>query len=112
MDQTRLDRLFTFLQRAPEDAFTLYSIAYEYVQMAEWDEALNYFTKLKALHPDYVGLYYHLGKTYERLDQKETAISTYEEGLVVAQKQKDFHARSELQRALNQATGLDFEDDF
>ena len=80
--------------------------------MAEWDEALNYFTKLKGLHPDYVGTYYHLGKTLEQLDRKEEAISIYQTGMQVAQKQKDFHARSELQRALNQATGLDFEDDF
>lgn len=111
MHTERLTQLFSFLEIDPKDSFTLYSIAYEYLQNDEWDLAIEYFERLKNLHPDYVGTYYHLGKTLERIGKQEKAIAIYREGMVQAQKKKAFQPLSELQGALNSALGLDFEDD-
>ncbi len=98
----RLRQLFQFLNEAPEDAFTLYSIAYEYQQLGQLEEALTYYHKLRELHPDYVGLYYHVGKVYFLKEEFEAAQEAYEAGLTQARAKKDRHAESELQRAMTQ----------
>ena len=74
MDNTILERLFSFLETAPNDSFTLYSIAYEYKKLQNYKEARQYFSRLKENDPAYVGLYYHLGGVLEQLDQPEAAM--------------------------------------
>ena len=99
MDNSVLNNLFSFLDKAPGDPFTLYSIAYEYKRMQQYEEAHRYFTQLKELHPDYLGLYYHLGATLEQLDRDQDALEVYQQGMAVATSQKDMHALGELKRA-------------
>lgn len=103
MKSDRLQQLFQFLEQAPDDAFTLYSIAYEYLQQGKLEQAMDYFTRLRIADPDYVGLYYHLGKTYEQMDRYDRALEVYEDGIAVAKQQHDLHAYQELQRAKQQA---------
>jgi tetratricopeptide (TPR) repeat protein len=111
MDKNKLEQLFRFLDMAPHDPFSIYSIAFEYYKSGEWDEALKYFQKLRKDHPDYIGTYLHLGKLWEQLDHPENAIETYESGILVAQNLKDFHSLGELQRALEQARD-EYEEDY
>ena len=99
----RLNQLLKFLEQAPEDSFTRYSIAYEYLTAGDLSQALEYFQDLRQRDPDYVGLYYHLGKTYERMEAYETALEVYDAGLAVARAQGDRHAEGELMRARQQA---------
>jgi len=108
MNNDRLAQLFRFLEKSPDDSFTLYSIAYEYMRGGEYKSALTYFKELKAQDPQYVGLYYHLGKVYELLDQISMAKQTYQVGIAIAEQQKDTHAKSELERAL---TNILYEED-
>ncbi|MEZ4772207.1 MAG: tetratricopeptide repeat protein [Bacteroidia bacterium] len=97
----RLKQLLGFLETAPEDSFTLYSIAYEYLTLGEAETAIKYFEQLKSLHPEYIGTYYHLGKTLEKMGNKSAASEVYQSGIVIARKIKDRHALAELQTALN-----------
>ncbi|MEO0895894.1 MAG: tetratricopeptide repeat protein [Bacteroidota bacterium] len=99
----RLTKLLEFLSQAPKDAFNLYAVANEYMQQGALEEAKKYFLQLKELHPDYVGLYYHLGKIYFLQENFEQAKLVYEEGITQAKQAKDLHAEGELQRALRQA---------
>jgi tetratricopeptide (TPR) repeat protein len=96
----RLNQLLDFLEKSPSDPFSLYSVAYEYVQMGELTTGLEYFLRLRELHPAYLGLYYQLGKTFERLDQPEEAMEAYRVGMEVAKAQQASRPLSELQRAL------------
>ncbi|MEM6263167.1 MAG: tetratricopeptide repeat protein [Bacteroidota bacterium] len=107
----RLEQLLLFLKKDPNDAFTLYSIAYEFSSRKDHEKAIHYFTLLMDRHPDYVGLYYHLGKTYEETSQPELAEKTYRDGLDMATRERDRHAFAELQSALNKLLGLDYEDE-
>jgi tetratricopeptide (TPR) repeat protein len=111
MQNQRLTKLFEFLEADPTDSFILYAIATEYNTQGESDEALKYYLKLTEMHPDYVGTYYHLGKLYEKLNDKQKAISIYQTGMQAARNKRDMHAFSELQGAYNSAAGLDYEDD-
>jgi predicted Zn-dependent protease len=102
MNHDTLNRLFSFLEQDPEDAFTLYSIAYEYAKNDQHLSAIKYFLKLRKNHPQYIGLYYHLGKSYEKEKKQEEAEKIYQEGILMARQQRDRHALSELQNALNE----------
>ncbi|MEM9983695.1 MAG: tetratricopeptide repeat protein [Bacteroidota bacterium] len=99
----RLQQLFAFLEKAPQDSFTRYSIAYEYLAQGDLSKALEHFNLLKSHDPQYLGLYYHLGKVHERLEDYTQAIHVYDEGLEIARQQKDAHAEGELLRARQQA---------
>jgi tetratricopeptide (TPR) repeat protein len=81
------------------DPFLLYALAKE-LEKKSLDEAIEAYENLKQKHKNYVGLYYHLGKCYERKDQLKLAIETYEEGIQEAKKQADFHSLSEINNAL------------
>ncbi len=97
---SRLQQLKIYLEESPDDAFLLFALAKEYESMSDTLEALNYYTRLETAHPNYVGMYYHLGKLYEKLIEPDKAIATYEKGMSVAQKENDRHAFSELKTAL------------
>ena len=92
----RLTTLLTMLTAEPTDAFLLFAIAKEYESAGDDTEALNFYTKCREHNPDYVGLYYHLAKLYERKNDIPTAISVYDAGILVAKTQNNRHALNEM----------------
>jgi tetratricopeptide (TPR) repeat protein len=111
MENTRINKLLEFLKNDGNDPFVLYALATEYNNKNDIEQALSYYLRLTAGHPDYVGTYYHLGKLYEGQGETDKAIATYQTGMQVARNKRDMHAFSELQGAYNKAAGLDYEDD-
>ncbi len=109
MISERLKKLFVFLEHSPNDPFLLFAIAKEYEGLDEQEATLNYYQQLAKEHQDYVGTYYHLGKYYEKLNQPNKALATYNRGMEVAKQQQDKHAWSELAAARQE---LDDNDDF
>ena len=92
----RLELLKSMLEKSPKDSFLLFAIAKEYEGLGENKAALDFFMNLKKSQPDYVGLYYHLGKLYEKNDEVEKAFFTYKDGMEVAKAAGDQHSLSEL----------------
>lgn len=107
---TRLQQLLTFYSEDPNDPFIIYALATEY-RTTEPQRAMEYYRKLLTEHPDYVGTYYHAGKMLEFLENPEEAEKVYRRGLQVSRKAGQMHAASEIQQALNQLLGLDYEDE-
>ncbi len=107
----RLSALLAFYDEDPDDAFTRFAIASEYLKQNNKTKALSFFEQLVQDNPSYVGTYYHLGKLYELLDRKNDAIQTYQAGVRIANDVRDLHARAELQDALLNAQGIGFEDE-
>ena len=93
---SRLNQLFTFLESQPNEPFIIFAIAKEYEGNNDNFKALEYYTLLEETTPQYVGLYYHLGKLYERLGEPDQALTTYKKGMIVAKQEKDMHAYNEL----------------
>ena len=93
---TRLDTLLTMLATEPTDAFLLFALAKEYETAGNDAEALGFYLKCRSHNPDYVGLYYHLAKLYERKQQIDTAITIYDAGMAVAKAQNNRHAWNEM----------------
>ncbi len=64
--------------------------------MGDEDKAFEFYNELLKKDPDYLGLYYHLGKWYERANDAERAVDIYSKGMEVARQQGDQHALGEL----------------
>jgi len=96
----RLEYLTQLLENSPNDPFLLFAIAKEHEKKQDNPSALFWYEQIKSKHPDYVGLYYHLGKLYERMENYPSAIAIYKLGADVARAAKDNHALAELNGAL------------
>lgn len=97
----RLPYLLQLLESSPADSFVLFALAKEYESAGDAAQALEFYQKLRATDPAYVGLYYHLGKLLEQKQDFGNAADTYRQGIEAARKASDFHALSELNGALS-----------
>ncbi len=95
----RLQQLLAFWQGDATDAFVLFAIAKEYEKLGDDLQALEWYERLKASDSDYVGVYYHLGRLYERLGRLQEAVACYREGMRAARRAGDAHAWAELNAA-------------
>lgn len=95
----RLEMLQQLHRENPGDAFTMFALAKEFEKGNDPTQALSMYLLLKEAHPEYVGLYYHLGKLQEKLQDPDGAIKTYRSGMEYAKKAGDMHAFGELNGA-------------
>ena len=98
---SRLEKLQQFLALDPDDSFTKYAIGLEYAAMKDHTAAITAFEELITKDPNYVATYYQLADQYRITDAKDKATKTYKDGIVIARKENDLHAASELQAALD-----------
>lgn len=98
---SRIDKLNEMLLSSPDDCFLLHALGLEYQKLEQNEKALECFRKVLHVNTEYVGTYYHLGRTLEQNGLREDAIAVYEKGIEIAGKLKDLHARNELQMALD-----------
>jgi Tfp pilus assembly protein PilF len=90
------------LERNPDDSFARYALALEHVGLNETDQALSLLEDLLHRDPTYVPAYQQLGYLYQKLDRRDDAVSIFTQGMEVASRQGDFHARGEMEVALNE----------
>lgn len=98
----RIDKIKEMLAQSGRDSFLEHALALEYIKLEKQQEALDVFTDLLRNNPDYLGSYYHLGKLYEALGQKDEALITYEKGMELAKSVKDMHSFNELRGAYDE----------
>lgn len=102
MSTDRIQKLREFLKADPDDSFTNFALALEYVKLNQLQDALDLFLKIKNHNPEYVGVYYHLGKLYEQLEQPDAATECYKTGIGIAHRLQELHTANELQQALQE----------
>lgn len=108
--KSRLENLLDFYHEDANDNFTLYALALEYIKAEDFESSLKFFQELKLKHNEYLPMYYHLGKLYEKLNDTDLASQTYLEGMKLAEKQDNKHTYAELKEAYNSFMGIDDED--
>src|ERR1051325_6521221 len=101
----RIDLLKGFLADTPDDSFSRYALALEYVKLGQMDDARREFETVRDKDPDYLATYYQLGQLYIKLNLRHEAEKTFRTGITVATKQRDDHTRSELEGALETVIG-------
>jgi len=98
-----MDRIATFrsfISKSPQDPFPRYGLAMEHKARGENTEAWAVFEELIQKFPDYVPTYLMAGGTLVALGRKPEASAIYQQGIEVATKRGDQHARRELESAL------------
>ena len=100
MGTTRLDVLKSMVEQKPEDGFSRYGLAMEYVRAGELETAVGEFETLLQYNPNYAAGYFHGGQTLEKLGRIEEARDIYRKGIEVTGATGDGHTRSELLAAL------------
>ena len=100
MGSTRLEVLKSRVEQKPEDGFSRYGLAMEYVRAGELETAVGEFETLLQHNPNYAAGYFHGGQTLEKLGRIEEAREIYRKGIDVTGATGDGHTRSELIAAL------------
>lgn len=108
MQADKITRLRSFLEMDPGDSFTRFALAMELKKSGNPDEAEKVYEELLQHDPDYVGVFYHLGKLREEQQRSDEARKTYRDGIACAERVGDAHAASELKQALAE---LEWDDD-
>jgi tetratricopeptide (TPR) repeat protein len=101
-EQCRIDKLEAMLVQQPHDCFLLHALGLEYSKTGNDTKALDFFKQVLVVDENYVGTYYHLAKLYERLGQEIEAMNIYQQGVTIATRLKDMHARNELLMAMDE----------
>lgn len=96
----KLIKLAQQIKENPNDTFSKFALALEFLKLGDNEKALRLFLNIMKNTPDYVGVYYHLGKLYEDLEKFDSAVETYKKGIKIATAQNDLHTKSELASAL------------
>lgn len=109
-NMSRIDHLKTFLKESPDDSFLKFALAKEYEKNDDLEKALSFYQQIELDDPQYVGLYYHLGKLHFSQGRLHAALETYNKGMKIAKAQNDQHAFSELATAKLEIDEDDLED--
>jgi len=99
--KSRRETLEQFVLQKPDDAFARYGLALECAKDGDTRAATQHFERLLEVSPSYVAAYFQFAQLLARLGQPEQARKLLSDGIVVAQKAGDMHARDEMQAALN-----------
>jgi tetratricopeptide (TPR) repeat protein len=92
--------MIKFVEDHPEQAFPRYGLAMEYAKRGELVAADAQFAELRRRHPEYLATYFHHGMLLLRLERREEARRTWEDGIRLAAEKGDEHAKSELEAVL------------
>jgi len=96
----RIDALKGFLEQDPDDSFSRYALALEYVKLGRQEDARREFETVRAKDPAYIATYFQLGQLYRSMGLKHEAEKTFRTGIAAAAKAGDGHTREELEGAL------------
>lgn len=98
MNPDRINQLEKFLREDPNDAFSKYALALEYLPINK-AKSTELFDDLLENHPDYIGTYYHAAALHAELGHMDRAESIYQKGIAKAESLNEAHALRELNSA-------------
>ena len=90
------------LEIDPQDQVANFGLGSIYLETERYQEGLEPLKTVIAAHQDYSAAYLLLGKTWEKLSNKEEAIETYKKGIAVASKKGDLMPLKDMQNRMNQ----------
>jgi Tfp pilus assembly protein PilF len=100
--KNKISRLAKNIQKDPSDTFSKFALALELLKDDGVEKAQVLFEAILKQDPDYLGVYYHLGKLYHRREMYNLAKEMFTDGVRVAEKKNDSRTKSELSEALIQ----------
>ena len=98
-NNSTIKKLAASVKANPDDSFSKFALALEFLKRDEVNKARLFFEDIYQKDPGYVGVYYHLGKLYERIGHLGKAEKMYEEGIQIANQQNEKRTLNELEEA-------------
>jgi tetratricopeptide (TPR) repeat protein len=89
------------IAKGTQDPFVRYARALELRGLDQPEAALEALSEVRELHPRYVASYLMAGQLATELGRDDEARRWLTQGIEVAKAERDEHARSELQTALD-----------
>lgn len=90
------------LEIDPQDQVANFGLGSIYLETGRYQEGLEPLKTVIEAHKDYSAAYLLLGKTWEKLANKEEAIETYKKGIAAASKKGDLMPLKDMQNRMNQ----------
>lgn len=109
-NRQKIRNLAASLRENPNDSFIKFALALELLKKDDVSKARVLFESILKQDPDYLGVYYHLGKLYEQNGRLEDAKKMFADGLEIAKKQNDERTALELNEAL-ETINIELNDD-
>ena len=101
----RITTLREILSQDPTNVLARYGLAMEYANFGEPDLALEEFTRLLAIKPDYTAAYFMAAQTLVKANRGDEAKLMLRNGIASAERKGDSHAQSEMQAMLDEIAG-------
>jgi Tfp pilus assembly protein PilF len=98
--KSRREVLEAFVAEKPDDAFSRYGLALEYLNSGDTRKAEGQFRELLQRNPGYVPGYQMLGQLLAKQSRSEDARSILAQGIAVATKAGNGHAQAEMESLL------------
>jgi Tfp pilus assembly protein PilF len=102
LSSKKLSQLARNIQQNPNDSFSKFALALELLKRDQVEKSLRLFESVYNNDPDYIGVYYHLGKLYQQIERNDDAQTVFQEGMQRAKQLDDQHTYRELHDALQQ----------
>lgn len=109
-NRQKIRDLAASLKENPNDSFIKFALALELLKNNDVSKAKVLFESILKQDPGYLGVYYHLGKLYERTGRLDDAQRMFTDGLEIAKEQKDERTALELKEAL-ESINIELNDD-
>lgn len=101
-NKSKISRLAKNVKRDPADTFSKFALALELLKIDGVERAQLLFEAILKQDPEYLGVYYHLGKLYQSRGMYEKAEEMFTDGLKLAEKKNEIRTKSELSEAIIQ----------
>lgn len=100
--KSKISRLARNVQQDPSDTFSKFALALELLKDDRVEKAQLLFEAILKQDPEYLGVYYHLGKLYQRREMFSLAKEMFTKGIELAEAKNENRTKSELSEALIQ----------
>ena len=92
--------LLSLLVNEPNDVFTNYALAIEYMGEGDYAKSEKQFLKVLEIDKNYLPCYYQLGQLSEKHRGTEEALNYYRKGLEIAKAQGNNKTANEINEAI------------
>ena len=100
--EDRVGMFIKVLEIDPKDQVANFGLGSIYLETGRYQEGLEPLKTVIEAYQDYSAAYLLLGKTWEKLSNKEEAIETYKKGIAAASKKGDLMPLKDMQNRMNQ----------
>ncbi|CAN5188645.1 hypothetical protein BH23BAC3_BH23BAC3_08600 [soil metagenome] len=100
--ESKISQLAKAIRKDPDDTFSKFALALELLKQGRVEKAQLLFEAVLKQDPEYLGVYYHLGKLYQSRGMYNKALQLFEDGIKLAAKKNELRTKSELHEAIQQ----------